>query len=93
MAIDEGRFEEKEETYLFRNWNNIERVVDKLLDNKEYAKAYKRLSTLREPIHTFFDKVLVMSENSELKLNRLCLLSSIGSRFLRIADFTALQTK
>jgi len=89
--INEERFEEKEEMNLHRHWENIKGVVDSLLDKGEYVKAYKKLSSLKGHIHTFFDKVLVMSENQDMRLNRLSLLSDIGSRFLRLADFTKLQ--
>lgn len=91
LKIDEGKFEEKEEVNLYQRWEKIKRTVDSLLDKGEYVKAYKNLSSLKESIHAFFEKVLVMSKNLEVRLNRLSLLLDIGSRFLKIADFSELQ--
>ncbi|MBE0477562.1 glycine--tRNA ligase subunit beta [Candidatus Aerophobetes bacterium] len=89
--VSPERFKEKEEINLYKCWEKIKKVVDKALEEREYIKAYKNLSSLKETIHTFFDKVLVMCDDFEIRLNRLSLLLDIGSRFLRIADFTRLQ--
>lgn len=91
LEINQEKFEGNEEINLYHHWEKIKEVVDRMLDEREYVKAYKNLCSLKELIHIFFDKVLVMSENYEVRLNRLSLLSDIGSRFLRIADFTKLQ--
>lgn len=90
---EEEKFVEKEEKELCYSWKRIKETVDKLLNKMDYVEAYNRLSILKDPIHNFFEKVLVMSEDSDLRLNRLSLLKEIGSRFLRIADFTELQVK
>lgn len=92
-GVKEERLKEKEEKNLYSQWKNIKETIDMLLSRREYEKAYKELSTLKETIHLFFDKVLVMSEDKEERLNRLCLLQEIGSRFLKIADFTRLNVK
>jgi len=84
---------EKEEKKLYQRWRKIRGEVDDLLDNREYTKAYKKLSSLKDLIHDFFEKVLVMSEQLELRNNRLALLKDIGLRVLKIADFSELQVK
>jgi len=91
--IKEEKLVEKEEKEFYRCWKKIKGKVAHLLSNREYKKAYGRLSILKEPIHNFFEKVLVMSEDQELRLNRLALLKEVGSAFLRIADFTELKVK
>lgn len=91
--IKEEKLVEKEEKDFYRCWKRMRVKVAQLLNNREYKKAYERLSELKEPIHNFFEKVLVMSEDQELRLNRLALLQEIGWAFLRIADFTELKVK
>ncbi|RLE14213.1 glycine--tRNA ligase subunit beta [Candidatus Aerophobetes bacterium] len=89
----EDKLVEGEEKNLYQKWRKIKESIDRSLDKADYVQAYNRLSVLKDSIHNFFDKVLVMSEDVNLKLNRLALLREIGSRFLKIADFTELQVK
>ncbi|MBC7189489.1 glycine--tRNA ligase subunit beta, partial [Candidatus Aerophobetes bacterium] len=91
LNIKEDTLKEKEEIELYRKWIRIKTTADMLLNQEKYLQAYKKLIQLKEPIHLFFDKVLVMSEDPALRLNRLALLRQIGSRFLQIGDFTQLQ--
>jgi len=83
----------EEEKSLYCLWKEIEKKVKEFLDEQEYIKAYKRASTLKDTIHNFFEGVLVMDEDRNLRVNRLSLLNSIGKFFNCIADFTELQVK
>ncbi|MEA1964563.1 MAG: glycine--tRNA ligase subunit beta [Candidatus Aerophobetes bacterium] len=83
----------EEEKALYRLWEKIEKEVEELLDEQEYIKAYERVSTLKDAIHNFFEGVLVMDENRNLRANRLSLLNNIGKIFTWIADFAELQVK
>ena len=49
------------------------------------------LATLRDSIDAFFDTVLVMAEDHEVRANRLALLGEIRSLFLETADISLLQ--
>ena len=48
------------------------------------------LATLREPVDNFFDAVLVMADNLEVRANRLALLHSLRQLFLNVADISHL---
>ncbi len=61
------------------------------LASGDYQAVLLRLSTLKEPIDTFFDQVMVICEDVRLRQNRLALLSSIERLFLDIADISSLQ--
>lgn len=56
-----------------------------------YQEALAELATLREPVDAFFDKVMVMDDNAEVRVNRLTLLSQLQTLFLRVADISLLQ--
>ncbi|WP_413727490.1 glycine--tRNA ligase subunit beta [Sodalis sp. RH19] len=56
-----------------------------------YQEALAELATLREPVDAFFDKVMVMDDNAEVRVNRLTLLSQLQQLFLRMADISLLQ--
>ena len=59
--------------------------------NKDYQAALTELSKLKTPIDTFFDNVMVMSDDEAVKTNRLTLLDQIRNSFFAIADISVLQ--
>jgi glycyl-tRNA synthetase beta chain len=61
--------------------------------NKEYQDALLLLSTAREPVDAFFDKVMVMVEDEEIRKNRLALLQTLLREFSTIADFSEIVTE
>jgi glycyl-tRNA synthetase beta chain len=56
-----------------------------------YRDALVELAALREPVDVFFDKVMVMAEDDEVRVNRLTLLDQLRKLFLRVADISLLQ--
>ncbi len=61
--------------------------VDGAIDGGEFDRAVKELLRLRKPIDDFFDDVMVMVDDEELRNMRLGLLAEVRRLFLRIADF------
>jgi glycyl-tRNA synthetase beta chain len=61
--------------------------------NKEYSDALLLLSTCRESVDEFFDKVMVMVEDEAVRANRLALLQSLVKEFTTIADFSEIVTE
>ncbi|MDP7593531.1 MAG: glycine--tRNA ligase subunit beta [Litorilituus sp.] len=66
------------------------RIKPMMLD-KNYQAALTELAQLKTPIDTFFDSVMVMSDDEAVKINRLTLLNQIRNSFFAIADISALQ--
>jgi glycyl-tRNA synthetase beta chain len=60
---------------------------------KEYGDALHLLSTVRERVDAFFDKVMVMVEDDQLRANRLALLQTLVKEFSTIADFSEIVTE
>ena len=58
----------------------------------DYLRALKEISSLREPIDTFFDSVMVMVEEEKVRNNRLALLASISDFIRSIADLSYIQS-
>ena len=73
---------------LYDAYNSIEDRVDSFINKKEYDKALVLLSTLKAPIDNFFDSVMVMVDDMELRNNRLALIKKIYLKMLRICDIT-----
>ena len=89
--IDSKLLVESAEKNLFENVHAMEADVSILFDEGKYEPALSRLAGLREPVDTFFDEVMVMSDDIVLKNNRLALLNKLGNLFLRAADLSRLQ--
>jgi glycyl-tRNA synthetase beta chain len=71
---------------------NAERV-EALRSKQEYHEALLLLSTVRERVDAFFDKVMVMVEDERLRANRLALLQTLLREFSTIADFSEIVTE
>jgi len=67
--------------------------VNSLRAGKQYEQALLEISRLRPVIDTFFDKVMVMVENEELRAQRLGLLQTLLDEFSSIADFSEIVTE
>jgi len=67
--------------------------IDALRKRKEYSDALMLLSTAREPVDAFFDKVMVMVDDEKVRANRLALLRTLLHEFSTIADFSEIVTE
>jgi glycyl-tRNA synthetase beta chain len=67
--------------------------VQALRAQKKYTEALQAISKLRPHIDTFFDKVMVMVEDEQLRANRLALLHTLLREFSTIADFSEIVTE
>lgn len=57
----------------------------------DYSAALCALASLRQPVDTFFDQVMVMAEEADLRRNRLALLTRLRELFLQVADISLLS--
>ena len=70
-------------------------LTDKLapyFSEGRYQDALIELASLKAPIDTFFEKVMVMVDDEKIKLNRLALLKKLQNLFLKVADISLLQS-
>jgi len=67
--------------------------VEELRSQKAYKDALVLLSTAREPVDRFFDKVMVMVDDERIRANRLALLQRLLKEFSTIADFSEIVTE
>ncbi len=92
QQVDASLLEEAAERMLASELETIREQLDGILEEGHYGQALTLLSSLRNPVDHFFDAVMVMSENPEIRKNRLALLSQLRNQFLRIADISLLHT-
>jgi glycyl-tRNA synthetase beta chain len=60
------------------------------LERGDYGQNLKVLVTLKPFIDDFFEKVMVMCEDKELRLNRAALLQQLGKLMNQVADISRL---
>ncbi|MDQ6991246.1 MAG: glycine--tRNA ligase subunit beta [Mariprofundaceae bacterium] len=84
-SIDVDLFEKAAEQRLFEALQSLKK--DFPSEPKEQLEA---LATLREPVDSFFDDVMVMADDEQVKANRLALLAQLRSLFLQLADVSKL---
>jgi glycyl-tRNA synthetase beta chain len=62
--------------------------VEVLRASREYKSALEAIASLRTQVDGFFDMVMVMAPEPEIRANRLALLAILVEEFSRIADFS-----
>jgi len=81
---------EEEELELYDTFNRIEESVTDFISKKAYDKALEQFITLKAPVDKFFDHVMVMVEDEQIRENRLSLLAKISEKMLMICDLSKL---
>jgi len=61
-----------------------------LFDSGDFAGYLKTFASLKEPVDAFFDTVMVMVEDKQLRENRLALLADLRQAMNRVADISKL---
>ncbi len=89
--IDPELLREPAEAALHERLIERESAVGALFDAGRYQEGLSRLAALREPVDAFFDDVMVMTDDTALRVNRLALLKRLAALFLRVADISRLQ--
>lgn len=90
--VDPALFEYGTETGLHNDFMAIQGRVRQNLESGEIDQAFNAVADLRKSVDQFFDDVLVMTENSSLRRNRLALLKQISQLFALLADFSKIST-
>jgi len=62
-----------------------------LFEQGDYKAILEQLADLRSDVDSFFDDVMVMTDDEAVKHNRLALLSQLRNLFLGVADISALS--
>lgn len=82
---------EAAEQSLAERLNSVFPRFDTLWNEHDYAGLFALLGELRPAVDDFFNSVMVMAKEADLRRNRLNLLFALVSRMSRLADFSALQ--
>jgi len=92
-AMDAASLQEPAEKELAALIPQTAESVASLGAKGNYEQALLEISQLRPAVDKFFDKVMVMVEDSQLRANRLALLQTLVKEFSTIADFSEIVTE
>ncbi len=91
-AVKPALLKEAAERDLHQAMQDITSFAQGYLDRGDYGQNLKVLVTLKPFIDDFFEKVMVMCEDKELRLNRAALLQQLGKLMNQVADISKLAT-
>jgi glycyl-tRNA synthetase beta chain len=83
-------FAEASEQALFTAWQEAHAAYLLQLDAGNEKAALQTLAGLKAPINAFFDAVMVMAEDMDVRSNRLGMLALIADDVKKLADFSKL---
>ncbi|TIM26738.1 MAG: glycine--tRNA ligase subunit beta [Mesorhizobium sp.] len=86
--VEPALFREEAEKSLFAAVNQAEKEAGQAIHNEDFSAAMLALSALREPVDSFFERVLVNDEDQAVRANRLALLARIRAATDQVADFS-----
>ena len=89
-AVDTALLKEPAEHDLFHAMMDIAPLATGYLEHGEYSQNLRILVTLKPFIDDFFEKVMVMSKEPALRLNRAALLKQLGDLMNQVADISKL---
>nr|WP_136250686.1 glycine--tRNA ligase subunit beta [Ningiella ruwaisensis] len=92
FVIKEGHLALAEEKALNQAYLLTLNAID-AQENKDYSELLITLSALKEPLDAFFDKVMIMVDDKEIKENRIALIASVRQLFLSVADISLLNIR
>jgi len=82
---------EEPEQNLYNQYVVIDKQLDELLSKKDYANAINKLNDIKPYLDNFFEKVMVMCEDENIKINRISLINYITEKFNSFVNLSSLQ--
>lgn len=90
--LDITLLKEPAEIMLYETLSKVKLKADSAFESGHYNESLQALAALKNPVDTFFDNVMVFTDDDTLRTNRLCLLQLMHQTMNRIADLTKLAT-
>ena len=92
FEIDTALLQEPAEQALHQILGQIMPEAEAAFAAGDYTASLQMLAALKEPVDTFFDKVMVNTDDVALRTNRLSLLLQLQHAMNRVADISKLAT-
>ncbi|WP_078379663.1 glycine--tRNA ligase subunit beta [Sutcliffiella halmapala] len=79
MELTAALLQEKEEQQLYTLYLDKEEKVLQAVNDQDYHEAFNELASLKPAIDAFFENIMVMTDNEQIKANRLALMRKLAS--------------
>ncbi|MCS0588513.1 glycine--tRNA ligase subunit beta [Massilia norwichensis] len=89
-SVDAALLQDEAEKKLYASVQRVQPEVDAAFERGDFAGTLKTLAQLRDDVDAFFNDVMVMAEDVQLRNNRLALLSILHRMMNRVADISKL---
>ena len=89
--VDDALLEAAEERVLYDGLMAAAQDISRAVDGERFTDAMTALAHVRQPIDSFFERVIVNTDDQNVRKNRLNLLSTIHRSIATIADFSLID--
>lgn len=91
LVFSKEKASEPSEKALIVKLEEIEPLLEKALLEKHYEKAFSLLASLQPYLAELFEKVKILSDDMQIRENRIALLQKIYQHFENLVDFSKMQ--
>ncbi|MGE0198484.1 MAG: glycine--tRNA ligase subunit beta [Simkaniaceae bacterium] len=91
QTLKPNLFQEPAEKTLYESLSSLEKPLKAVLSQKNYQGAFEHLAKLQPPLATLFDEVKILSDEPQIRSNRIALLQEVFSHFSLLLDFGKIQ--
>ncbi len=93
IRVNTALFKEEIEKELYNFSMSLNEKVEEALVNKDYSKYLKEITTGKDIINNYFDKIIVMDKDETIKNNRLSQLRFLTDLFSKMADLNQIEER
>lgn len=90
-SVKQELLEEPAELELVEEMHAKAEKIQSLMINSSYEEVLALLSELKVPVDQFFDHILVLHDNKEIRENRLNILAELRGQLMQVADLSQLS--
>ncbi|MCI0382027.1 MAG: glycine--tRNA ligase subunit beta [Chlamydiae bacterium] len=83
---------EPAEKELLSALENLERKWQSILSERRYVEAFHQMAKLQTPLANLFDHVKILADDPNVRNNRISLLQKVFSLFIKLLDFSKIQS-
>ena len=88
FAVNTSLLKEPCERRLWEAYEALKSDIHRLSGQKAYLEALNLITRLRQPVDELFDGVAILTEDAQLRDNRVAMLQDLARLFLSLADFS-----
>ncbi len=93
FSVNQSLLKEDVEKSLFKSIEEIREKTKPLLQARNYQDILQECAKLKTIVDEFFEKIMVMDEDHNIRTNRLNLLANLQGLFLQVADISLINAE